>query len=91
MSPPRREGELWVRWFGDRLAVLNDSPHERLVTVHWPRSIARGDRLVDLATLRTLVDTERGWVEKPVATLFLRPFELHTLLVLPRPRTFLQR
>jgi len=86
-----REGDLWVRWFGDRLAVLNDSPHTRLVRVRWTGRIRRGRRLVDLATMRTLVDARERSVRWPDVTIRLRPFELHTLLVLPRAAPYLER
>jgi len=87
--PP--EGELWIRWFGERLAILNDGRDARQVTLYWPRPLPMGFRIVDLATMQTLVDAEETSVRQPALTVSLRAFDLHTVLVLPRPRTFLER
>ncbi|MFP4055779.1 MAG: hypothetical protein ACLF0G_02800 [Candidatus Brocadiia bacterium] len=86
-----REGALWVRWFGDRLAVLNDSPHARDVALSWPGRVRRGRRLVDLATLATLADAAEASIRQPRVRLRLRPFELHTLAILPRPQPVNER
>jgi len=87
--PP--EGELSIRWFGERLAVLNDSRNDRQVRLTWPRPLPMGFRIVDLATMQTLVDAEEAPVRQPVLTVSLRAFDLHTVLVLPRPKTYLER
>jgi hypothetical protein len=81
-EPP--SDDLWVRWFGDRLAVVNDSAHAREVTltVRPPRDGAT--EIYDATTCRIL-DTEAAGAEMRV-TLALRAWDLRTLVFRPEPR-----
>ena len=75
---PRPDERLWIRWFGDRLAVLNDSPQPRTVSLTLPSR--KGRRVYDLATCRVV--GKRGWLTRRLrATLRLRPYDLRTLVI----------
>jgi hypothetical protein len=45
---PADNPRLWVKWFGDRLCVLNDSSGPLSVRLTWPRVLERGESIFDL-------------------------------------------
>ncbi len=75
-EPP--SDDLWVRWFGDRLAVVNDSAQTRDVTltVSPPRDVAT--EVYDATTCRTIPTEAVG--ERMRMTLTLRAWDLRTLV-----------
>jgi hypothetical protein len=78
-SPPAGE-RLWIRWFGDRLAVVNDSPQPRQITLTLP--VGGGKALDDFAACRALtpvVSTSNASSYR----LDLDAFDLRTLSVAP--------
>ena len=82
IEPEPTDERLWVRWFGDRLAVVNDANRESTVTLTIPVTGATHTRVVD-ATLSRSVDAHVAEGRLAI-TLTLRPFDLRTL-VFERP------
>ena len=75
---PEPDERLWVRWFGDRLAVVNDSPEPR--TVRLTIRNRKGREVYDLATCRTV--GRRHWLTRRFGVrLALRPYDIRTLVV----------
>ena len=66
---------LWIRWFGDRLAVVNDSAQSRRVRLTLDRPLKPAQKLFDLA-LNQVVSVDRSGS----VTLNLRPYDLRTLI-----------
>jgi len=75
---PKGDERLWIRWFDDRLAVVNDSGQPRTVTLTIPSR--DGKEVFDLATCRTVGVREEG-KEQLSCTLDLRAYDLRTLVV----------
>ena len=74
ISPPADE-KLWVRWFGDRLCVVNDSPESRTIQLTFPSSVRPLSTITDLATnSRFAIDSQRR------LQLHLRAFDFRTLV-----------
>lgn len=77
VEPP--EVPVWVKWFADRLALVNDHPLPVTVRLSGLKPPAqRGEKWVDLATNETVAVGEpapRGEV-----TLTLRPYDLRVLI-----------
>ncbi len=78
LPAPADEG-LWIKWFGDRLAVVNDSPQEREVTLRLPNKTGR---VADIA-LGCLADA-RPDVGGVSVRLRLRAFDTRALVLLPQ-------
>ncbi len=75
---PAPDERLWIRWFGGRLAVLNDSPKPCTVKLTIPGR--KGNHVFDLATCRTV--GKRSAAGDPLrCTLDLRAYDLRTLEV----------
>lgn len=69
---------VWVRWFEDRLCVLNDSGQSRRVTVSWPAPRDGNWRLFDLSTDQVIARGKGGEIS---ASLTLDGHDLKTLMV----------
>jgi hypothetical protein len=78
VAPKPTDDRLWIKWFGDRLAVVNDAPQERELTLRLP---SKSKQTVDAALLR-LADASRDG-EVLQVKLNLRPFDLRTLIFFP--------
>jgi len=68
---------LWLRWFADRLAVLNDSPEAFRLRVTIPKGKATGNCLVDYATQRVLWTGHPG--DDVTVELEMEPYDLRAL------------
>jgi len=75
---PEPDQRLWIRWFDDRLAVVNDSPQPRTIELAIPNR--DGNQVFDLAACRTV-----GRRQQPTGPLcckvHLRAYDLRTLVV----------
>lgn len=69
--------DVWVRWFGDRLAVLNDSGTARAITLRFPAFVPLNAEVVDVASGRVLIP--RNQLPRLALTLELEPWSLRTL------------
>jgi hypothetical protein len=76
---PAADKRLWIRWFGDRLAVVNDSPRPRRITLTLAGQ--PGKTVYDFADRRTLATASAAGGLR--CTLELDPFDLRTLTVTP--------
>ncbi len=76
------EPGVWVKWFGDRLAVLNDTGSRKYVSVTIPRALAKGDCLVDIAAGRILVQADKP-MPSVETKLVLLEHDLHALAIMP--------
>lgn len=76
------EPDVWVKWFGDRLAVLNDTGSRKSISITIPKPLAKGDCLIDLAAGRMLVQAEKPMPGVEVK-LALLEHDLHTLTIMP--------
>jgi len=83
---PKPDERLWIRWFGDRLCVVNDARRSLTVKLTIPKTLPKGYRLVDLATNETLLVAEKGPLRPMRVSLRLRPFDLRTLAVMQSGR-----
>ncbi len=83
---PASQEKLWLRWFDDRLALVNDKNEPCSVSLTWPNTIPAGCRLVDLATMHTLAQADGEPAAGPNITIDLLPFDLHTLAILETER-----
>jgi hypothetical protein len=72
-SGPTADETLWVAWYADRLAVLNDHPAPRCIRLRLPESLTGQGKIMELSRSRTL-DVRDGW-----ATLELAAFDLLVL------------
>ena len=70
---PAPDERLWIRWFGDRLAIVNDSREPRTVEVRMPARWA-GKELAELATHTRVAADREGRLE-----IDLRAFDLRVL------------
>ncbi len=52
---PNLPEEVVARWYRDRLAVINDAPTPRTITLAFNPSFPAGEQLVDVVTGRTLI------------------------------------
>jgi hypothetical protein len=71
--------KLWVRWFTDRLAVLNDSENPEEVTLTFKEPLPEGAKLVDVA--RGVQNVVVGDDNKIQVSLDLEPWSLRTLVI----------
>ena len=78
VTPEPQDERLWVKWFGARLAVLNDSAEVRQVTLHEGVT-----EVFEANTCRALAMTEAGGRLR--VTVSLRPYDLRSLAFLPEP------
>ncbi len=79
---PTPDETLWVKWFGDRLGIVNDSPQTREIELLIPKSLKKGEAIVDLATNRVLVRNNGEDTFKQIKVkIKLKPFDLHTLAI----------
>ncbi len=74
--------DVWVKWFGDRLAVLNDTGSRKYASVAIPKPLAKGSCLIDLAAGRILVQADKPMPSVEVK-LVLEAHDLHTLEIMP--------
>jgi len=74
---------LWIRWFGDRLAVLNDAKQARKVVIRLARPIGANQRLRDVGTDRVVLPAPGG--ERRRFELHLEMFDLRALVLEPAP------
>lgn len=70
---------LWVRWFADRLAVVNDSQDAEKVTLTFKQPFPEGAKLVDVA--RGVQPVVVGDDNQAQVTLSLEPWSLRTFLL----------
>ena len=70
---------LWVKWFGDRLAVVNDAGYPRTVTLAVPAKTPKATRLFDATLCRDVAATAGS--KDLTARLHLRPFDFRTLIM----------
>jgi len=70
--------DLWVREFGDRLAILNNSPRPREVTVRYPRALSPGHVVVELGAMK-IVAPASATARRPEIHLRLAPYDLLVL------------
>jgi hypothetical protein len=73
LSGPPADETLWIAWYDDRLAVLNDHPAARCIRLQLPEFLACKGRIMELGRSRKL-DVGDGWV-----TLELTGFDLLVL------------
>ena len=73
MRTPYRSTRLWVKWFGDRLAVLNATDAERVVELTFDGPWAQEREVVELST------GAKVRVQGARARLHLRPYDLRVL------------
>ena len=78
---PKPDETLYVKWFADRLAVVNDSDKEFAVSLRIPRALAAGEKLVDFANNRVLAEGSAGTAKEIKVTLQMRAYDLHTLSI----------
>ncbi len=76
------EPDVWVKWFGDRLAVVNDTGSRKYVLITIPKPLAKGSCLFDLAAGRILVQADRPMPSIETKLLLLER-DLHTLAIMP--------
>ena len=81
ISAEPMDDRLWVKWFGDRLAIVNDAGWQRKVKLKIPLEGARGPIVID-ATFNHPVPTE-GQGDVLAFELQLREFDLRTLVFRP--------
>jgi len=75
--------EVWVKWFGNRLAVLNDSSQSRTITLTFNEPVPEGEELVDVVSGKVLLsatDTQRQ-----VLTIDAEPWSLYVYLYSGEP------
>ena len=82
IEPQPADERLWVKWFGDRLAVVNDSDRPREVTLRIPRKQAASPNVFDAAHHRAADARVEG--DALAVRLTLRPFDMRTLVFLGR-------
>ncbi len=81
VTPEPPDERLWVKWFRDRLAVLNDSAEPREVTLEVRPPHEGVTKVFDANTSRAVEMTRaRGRLR---VTISLRPYDLRSLLFLP--------
>jgi len=76
--------DIWVRWFATRLAVLNDSPQEKLITLTIPKALKLTQYVVDLASGNELDVQRTPGEESFKVTLHLYGYDLHVLEIRER-------
>jgi len=79
---PIPDETLWVKWFADRLAIVNDSPEEREIELTIPRPLKKGEAVIDFATNRILLERDKDPLNEIKVKIKLKPFDLHTLVIL---------
>jgi len=76
---PRTAGDtLWVRWFGDRLAIVNDAPVPRTARIRLRTPFPSGERLRDAAT--GAVFSPSASSDRPEFVIDLEMYDLRTLV-----------
>ncbi|MEW6358103.1 MAG: LamG domain-containing protein [Planctomycetota bacterium] len=84
IEPKPTDDRLWVKWFGDRLAVVNDAPVARSITLTIPLPAPKAAAIFDAALAQRLDSTVHdGKLTVPLA---LRPFDLRTLILEPEKK-----
>ena len=78
---PAGDEAVWVKWFGDRLAVLNDSSAERQVELGIPRPARPVGEVFDATTCRPLQFAADG--QRLRVSLQLRAWDLRSLILRP--------
>ena len=81
VTPAPQDERLWIKWFGGRLAVLNDSAEPREVTLEIPPPHDGITEVFDVNTCRALPMTAAGGRLR--MTVSLRPYDLRSLVFLP--------
>jgi hypothetical protein len=76
---PRGDETVWVKWFGDRLAVVNDDLRPKQIRLVIPKGLQLGHRLVDVGRAGVLKTGTRESERQTEVMLDLEPFELRTL------------
>ncbi|PIV54793.1 hypothetical protein COS16_09210 [Candidatus Desantisbacteria bacterium CG02_land_8_20_14_3_00_49_13] len=76
---------LWVKWFADRIAVVNDNPAKCTVTLTITRTLKQFEKLVDLSNNRVLMQTASSTVSPMIVTFLIQPYDLHTLCTFTLP------
>ncbi len=76
------EPDVWVKWFGDRLAVLNDTGSRKYVSITVPKPLPKGRCLFDLAAGRILVQADKP-MPSVETKMSLLEHDLHTLAIMP--------
>lgn len=82
-TPQSDDEHLWIRWFGPRLAVLNDGPEARDVTLDIPPPHKGVNEVFDANTCRAVPMTMAG--DSLRVRLALRPYDLRPLIFRPEP------
>jgi len=74
--------DVWVKWFGSRLAVLNDTGSRKYVSITIPKPLPKGSCLFDLGAGRILRQTDKP-LPKVEVKLVLQEHDLYALAILP--------
>lgn len=74
---------LWVKWFGDRLVVVNDAFPSREVTLSLKKPLAKGECIFEHGADRVIYLAEKAGPFD--LKLSLRPFDLQVLSVMAKP------
>jgi hypothetical protein len=75
--------EIVARWHGDRLAVINDTPVARTITLHFRDDIPPGEELSDVVTGRKLVSADQS--ERRIALFSAEAYSLNTFQYTEEP------
>ncbi|MFQ6099236.1 MAG: hypothetical protein ACE5O2_16000, partial [Armatimonadota bacterium] len=76
---PADDPRLWVKWFGDRLCILNDSSAPQRVKLTWPRRLRRGEAVFDVGRGIVLARATKATGPRLSVALELDAWDLRTL------------
>jgi len=75
--------DVWVKWFGDRLAVVNDTGDRKYVELTIPRSLPKGNCLFDFGAKRSLISADQKSLSSITIKLPMLEHDIFTLGILP--------
>jgi len=70
--------EVWVKWFDNRLAVVNDSSQGRTITLTFASPLPVGEELVEVVTGKVLMSATQA--NRSVVSLYAEPWSLQTII-----------
>ncbi len=76
---PTPDERLWVRWLGDRLAIVNDRPSPQDIELDIPKPLPAGWRVRELATNTTPVPPSPQARSNTTVALHMRAYDLRVL------------
>lgn len=75
--------DIWVKWFDNRLVVLNDTGDCKSLRLTIPKPLPKGSCVFDFAAKRILLTAPKKPTNKIVLDIELFEHDLHTLGILP--------